>query len=128
MQRMHLRRGAFKMSKSKNVINIKNFIKELSDHRVSQGYIDEVYDILQTAIVNIVQWSDNAADVTGNGTLLVCHAPYYLVDHKRALDELIEKHYEKIEAKELKRRQRECAKSSKQMKDVINKNNEEKEE
>ena len=110
-----------------HVINVKKTIQDAADHRVSQAFVNEVSEIIETVIIEATQWGDNAADATGNGTLLVSHVPFYLVDHKFALDEAIQRHYDKIDAREAKKREREAKKSSKQFRELIDKENERKE-
>lgn len=102
-----------------NVLNIKKMIRERADHRVSQQYINEVADILEGVLWQMVNWSDNAAEATGNGTLLISHVPYFLIDRHDAIDRAIEKHYERVDVKEERRREREAKKSSQKFHELI---------
>ena len=116
------------MAENRNVLNIGKMVREKSDHRVSKEYVSELVDIVETIVLQSVQWSDNAADVTNNQTLLVSHVPYYLIDRKDAIDRAIQAHYDKIDQKEVRQRERESKKSSAKFREIIDKDDKLKEE
>lgn len=115
-------------TEKRNTLNIGKMIREHSDHRVSQAYVNEIVDIVEGIVYKIVEWSDNAADVTENGTLLLPHVPYWLADRHRAIEREIQKHYDKIDEKENKRREREAKKSSSKFRDMIERDDKMREE
>jgi len=112
----------------RNVINVKKVIQSHAEHRVSQQYINEVSDIVESIIWQMVDWSDNAADVTENGTLLISHVPFYLTDRKNAIDRAIQNYYDKVDNKEERRREREAKNSSKKFKELMDKDDKLREE